>query len=56
MESRKKLGLNTTGFSRTLLTSAKASTNASQHQYAKLMFYFLGLLGDYDSMHMFAKE
>ena len=24
--------------------------------YAKLVFYFLGILGDYDSMHMFAQE
>jgi hypothetical protein len=55
IKSRERLGLTTTGFTVELLKSAKPNTNDSANMYAKLMFYFLALIKDYDSMHMFSE-
>jgi hypothetical protein len=56
IKSRERLGLITTGFTMELLQSTKSNTNDSAIMYAKLMFYFLALIKDYDSIHMFSEE
>jgi hypothetical protein len=55
-ESRNRLSLTLTGTTKSLLTWAGTSSNQAAASAAKLIFYFLGLLGDYDSMHMFAED
>jgi hypothetical protein len=54
-ESMNRLGLSVIGFTEQLLTSSKASSNAANARDAKLAFYFLGLIGDYDSMHILSE-
>jgi hypothetical protein len=55
-ESVKRLKLQKNAGISNLLDSSKANTNQAATGYYKLCFYFLGLIGDYDSMHILSED